>query len=104
MTDSINVDIHPAAAEEIEAAEDWYFDVDPNVAANFRKTVFAALKRIGDQPRTFPIVEVGLRRCTLRGFPYVILFDDSTERILVIAVAHTRRRPGYWKRRSRKPT
>ena len=100
MDDSINVDVHPLAATEIDEADDWYSNVNPNVAKRFRETVYTALKRIGEQPLAFPVDDAPLRRCVLRGFPYVILFDDSAPRIRVIAVAHTRHRPGYWKDRT----
>ena len=100
MTDNINVDLHPLAVAEIDEAEDWYFKVDPAVAARFREVVFAALTRIGKQPLSFPTFDSPIRRCVLRGFPYVVLFDNSSQRVKVIAVAHTRRRPGYWKQRT----
>jgi len=100
VDESIDVDVHPLAALEIDEADDWYSSVNPNVAAKFREAIYVALVRIGEQPLAFPVVEAPLRRCVLRGFPYVILFADSAVRIRVIAVAHTRRRPGYWKDRT----
>ena len=99
MSESFDVDVHPLAASEIDEADDWYFQVNPIVAANFREVVFTAPQRIGNQPLDFPVFEAPIRRCVLRGFPYVILFDIAGSRIRVIAVAHTRRRPGYWKDR-----
>lgn len=99
MNEPINVDVHPGAAAEFDEADDWYADVNPNVAANFRNAVYDALRRIGNQPLSFPVVEATLRRCVLRNFPYVILFDDSGQRPRVLAIAHTRRKPGYWKDR-----
>lgn len=100
MNDSIRVDIHPLAAAEIEEADEWYFNVDPKVAASFREAVYLAMKKIGEQPLTYPVFETSLRRYVLQGFPYVILFHATGPRVRVIAVAHTRRRPGYWKDRA----
>lgn len=51
----------------------------------------------------FPLVGVelrpGVRRRILRRFPYSILYTLDNDVVLVIAVAHQRRRPGYWRRR-----
>ena len=55
MDESINVDVHPLAATEIDEADDWYSNVNPNVAERFRETVYTALKRIGEQPLAFPV-------------------------------------------------
>lgn len=96
MDESIDVDVHPLAMIEIDEADDWYANVDQQVADDFLEAVYTALKNIDDHPRAFPVVKPPLRRCMLRGFPYVILFDNSHPRVRVIAVAHTRRRPGYW--------
>ncbi|OFZ71089.1 MAG: addiction module toxin RelE [Betaproteobacteria bacterium RBG_16_58_11] len=39
------------------------------------------------------------RRCTLRRFPYSLIYQIRSEEIRIIAVAHHRRRPGYWAKR-----
>jgi hypothetical protein len=40
-----------------------------------------------------------VKRLLLRRFPYAVIVRESAEEILVIAFAHTARRPGYWRRR-----
>ena len=32
-------------------------------------------------------------------FPYAILYMDQPDRILIMAVMHMKRQPGYWKKR-----
>jgi len=44
----------------------------------------------------WPIVEDELRRHLVRKFPFGILYRIEPEKIVIIAVAHLRRRPGYW--------
>lgn len=99
MDDSLGVDVHPAALAEFHDADDWYTRVNPEVAERFRSLVFKAFERIDREPLAFPLVHGSLRRCVIKGFPYVILFDDSLARTLVVAIAHTRRKPGYWQGR-----
>lgn len=36
------------------------------------------------------------RRALARRFPYAVFFDVEPERAVVMAIAHTSRRPGYW--------
>ena len=40
-----------------------------------------------------------LRQAPLRRFPFLLIYIHSAEEIIVVAVAHQRRRPGYWRRR-----
>ena len=35
----------------------------------------------------------------MKRFPYTIVYTEFAEEILIIAVAHTSREPGYWRRR-----
>ena len=41
------------------------------------------------------------RQFSLRRFPYRIIYQLTADELRVIAVAHQRRRPGYWKKRAR---
>ncbi len=43
-----------------------------------------------------------IRRFLLRRFPYVIIYEIVSDEIHILAVAHTKRRPGYWKNRGRR--
>jgi plasmid stabilization system protein ParE len=39
------------------------------------------------------------KRFLLRRFPYFIVFRATTSEIEILAVAHGRRHPGYWRNR-----
>ena len=41
----------------------------------------------------------GARRVLLKRFPYAIIYIELTAHVRVLAFAHLRRRPGYWKSR-----
>jgi len=45
------------------------------------------------------ILGEGVRRCRLRRFPYGLIYHADEVGVLLIAVAHTHRRPGYWSER-----
>jgi toxin ParE1/3/4 len=97
--------LHPEARDEYHAALAWYEARRPAVAAAFDQAVMDALDAIAANPRAWPPVpgrraaKLGVRRFVLRDFPYTIIFDIQEELISVVAIAHMRRRPGYWLKR-----
>jgi plasmid stabilization system protein ParE len=93
------LEIEPAALAEAEEAAAWYAERDPRVAARFAEELDAALNRIADGPHRWPIYLHGTRRVRLTRFPYLIAYRDEPTRILVVAIAHTKRKPGYWRMR-----
>ena len=58
-----------------------------------------AIERIGDHPGQFREYAFGTRRMVLQRFPYLILFRETAAGVEIVAVAHGRRRPGYWRDR-----
>ncbi|MDP1613504.1 MAG: type II toxin-antitoxin system RelE/ParE family toxin [Sulfuritalea sp.] len=62
-------------------------------------TVEAAVARIVEAPSSWRIVEDDIRRCLTKVFPYAVLFSIEEDYILIVAVMHSRREPGYWRDR-----
>jgi plasmid stabilization system protein ParE len=58
-----------------------------------------AMASIGERPGSFAAHLKGTRRCLLRRYPYLVVFRELDDQIQVVAIAHGRRRPGYWSRR-----
>jgi plasmid stabilization system protein ParE len=68
-------------------------------AGMFLEELDRAISQIGDRPRQFPDYAFGTRRMVLRRFPYLVVFRETEAGLEIIAVAHGRRRPGYWRDR-----
>lgn len=96
---SRRIRIHPAALQEAEAATEWYGKRSERAAEMFLDDLDRAIERISDNPEQYPLHELGTRRITLRRFPYLIIFREASAGLEIIAVAHGRRRPGYWRDR-----
>ncbi len=94
------LELHPEAVEEARAARLWYAERSPAAAEAFVGELEAALDRILADPDRFPAYLHGTRRCLLHRFPYVIVYRPTETTVRVVAVAHGRRKPGYWKTRS----
>ena len=98
--------LHRLAEGEFREAIRWYRMEAGEVAMRFHQAVFDTLSQIESDPSAFPVLEtIGeathLRRARVFGFPYVVIFELLDQEIYVFAVAHTSRRPRYWRRRER---
>ena len=91
-----------AEAEATEAAC-WYDDQSSGLGTLFLAEYAAALSAIEIDALRFGLLETEptgrFRRCLLRRFPFAVIFEILPEEVLVLAVAHTSRRPGYWRDR-----
>ena len=93
------VRIRSEAQEEINAAFDWYFKRNPEAADAFLTEIGASLEQIVSHPQLYPRYTRNTRRRVLAVFPYSVIFQEKDEVILVVAVAHAKRRFGYWLKR-----
>jgi toxin ParE1/3/4 len=92
--------IQAVARQELRDSSAWYREKNPQVADRFVNEVYRTLERIETSPATgsrIPYVHGRARRLPVAGFPYYIIFEELTDRIEVLAIAHIRRRPGYWR-------
>ena len=90
----------PEAEEELEAAASRYESQQPGLGTALLAAIADTIERISELPFAARVVRGDLRRKTVRRFPYYILYRVKNEDILVVAIAHRRRRPGYWRRRT----
>lgn len=81
------------------AAAAYYENQQLNLGKRFLSSVREALNRIQINPESYPKVEGTVRRCITRIFPYGILFRVQDDFMVVVAVMHLHREPGYWKER-----
>jgi plasmid stabilization system protein ParE len=91
------------ALEETEAAARWYAERSGSAAVGFANEIDPALAAIEQHPEAWPTYHHGTRRYLLRRYPYSVVYRIESARILIVAVAHGRRRPGYWKSRVERP-
>ena len=92
------------AEDELIEAEKWYDKQRLGLGREFRTAIDEAMERLVRAPlAASPIGNVsalsGARRVFVRRFPYSIVFVEHGEDLWVVAFAHNRRRPGYWRDR-----
>jgi toxin ParE1/3/4 len=92
------------AREELHEAARWYADQRPELRAEFLAAIDEAMERLvrlaphlGSPPSIDP--ELGVKRVFVKRFPFSLYFVELPDRYRVLAVAHARRRPFYWRDR-----
>ena len=90
-------DFHPEAEVEFLEAIKYYESCEAGLGQDFAIEVHLAIQSICEYPTTWPILDGDIRRRLANRFPYGILYSVEQERILVLAVMHLHRDPGYWK-------
>jgi len=94
------VDFLPGARLDFDESFDWYAARSSVAAHRFSVAVESALSRIAKFPVQFARIDDRHRECVVKRFPFRIVFREETIRIVIVAVAHAKRRPGYWKSRT----
>jgi len=93
------LELHPEALLEGEEAVAWYAERDIRVSTQFANDLEMAMQRIAEAPHRWPLYLHGTRRVRLTRFPFLLPYRDDPLRILIVAIAHAKRKPGYWKDR-----
>jgi len=95
--------VHPEAGAEVEATAAWYEAHRPGLGLEFVAAIDHALSLLADNPTQFALWKRNLpwRRCVLTRFPYIAFYRVEGRVVRIMAVAHARRRPGYWISRAR---
>src|SRR5438128_231150 len=96
------LELHPQAVAEARAARRWYARRNVAAADRFMAELDRAMARSVTAPQQchpYPPILLGTLLQRLLRCPYLVVFRETDAAIQVVAVAHGKRKPGYWKRR-----
>ena len=96
MTDVV---VSTAAEGDYAEALSWYAERSVDAAEHFDEELDRALRSIASDPERFPRCDKRHRYYLMRRFPFQIIYRQYEDRVVVIAVAHTARKPVYWSER-----
>ena len=85
---------------ELEATEEFYESRLGGLGLRFILAFESGIERIEDFPQSGSPLSEGLRKVIVPGFPFSIVYQEMQDQIMILAVAHHYRRPGYWLHRS----
>jgi toxin ParE1/3/4 len=100
----VNLRVHEAAERELLSAARWYDQRQSGLGERFLDDYQAAVARIIAAPASYSRLETlrtrrDIHRCFLNRFPYYVAYELLNDQIVILAIAHTKRRPNYWIRR-----
>ena len=93
--------IAEAAEEEYAVSLQWYAQRSKNAAERFEAEFAEALEAIEAKPERYPVCDDGRHRFyLLKRYPFQLIYRKTDDgQWLIVAVAHTSRKPNYWSRR-----
>ena len=88
------------AKRDLREGITWYRERDPDLANRFLDEVYKALALLERFPniggRVFGVEDSSVRQLEVNNFPYYVVFKRLEYRTSVLAIAHKRKKPGYW--------
>ena len=96
----MRLEFHPDAEMELGEAAAYYEERVTGLGERFGREVEHFTALLLDHPDIGAEIEPGLRRFVLDRFPYALIDCVAGDVLYVLAVAHQRRRPGYWRERA----
>lgn len=98
----MNIRFLKGARDEFKSAVTYHERQRRGLGDELESEVFAALARASGDPTSYESFDPGIYRIPVQRFDYNIYYLVEESTLLVAAVMHNRRRPGYWKRRLRR--
>ncbi|HTG45739.1 MAG TPA: type II toxin-antitoxin system RelE/ParE family toxin [Verrucomicrobiae bacterium] len=92
-------EFHPEALDEFEAAAKFYPNCQIGLELRFLAGVESAASEISNDSARWRILEDDVRRCLVHVFPYAVLYSIEADYVLILAVMHCSREPGYSRHR-----
>jgi plasmid stabilization system protein ParE len=86
----------PAAEADLLEEIAYYSNAGEGLGIRFQAAVTAAVKKAAARPDSGAPSSNGTCRRLVKGFPFSVVYRASDSELLVVAVAHHRRQPGYW--------
>ena len=90
------VEFDPLAAAELNDAVEYYNFQLEGLGNRFKEDIGNGIKRISDYPEAWQHQTKRTRRFVLNSFPYKIIYAVKSNRIIILAIAHSHREPDYW--------
>ena len=93
------VRFHEAARDELVRETLYYRSIHAGLAERFASAIEQAARLAAEFPAMGSPYKYGTRRCFAKTFPFALVYVERRDEVYVIAVAHDRRKPGFWRAR-----
>lgn len=93
------LEFRPEVYDDVKTAYDWYESQRVGLGEDFLLTLEESYAKITRDPQMYQEVYKSIRRQLVRRFPYGIFFVYKANKIIVLAILHTKREPNSWQKR-----
>jgi plasmid stabilization system protein ParE len=93
----VNLSVSASALQDLEEAAAWYEREKPGLGDDLANAFEAAAHRIRERPEIGSAFWIDERKLVMRRFPDSVIYRVEDETVFVLAFAHHRRKPGYWR-------
>jgi toxin ParE1/3/4 len=95
--------IQAGGEEDLEETFNYYESLRAGLGHDFIHEFRRAVERMLEHPNAWQPLDETYRRCRLHRFPYGVVYryEATTDEIVIIAVMHLSRQPGWWRNRDR---
>jgi plasmid stabilization system protein ParE len=100
----LKVRLLKAAEKELDEGVSYYEAQVPGLGNEFLEETRAAIDRIKQYPEAWHAVSRRTRRYQVKRFPYGVIYQIRQDELLIVAIAHLHRKPGYWRNRIQSQT
>ena len=90
---------HVEAEKELIASAEYYENRQTHLGTRFLLSIQESIAHIILNPRIYQKCLDEIRKCRVHTFPYGIIYEEFPDRIVIYAIVHLKRKPGYWKKR-----
>jgi plasmid stabilization system protein ParE len=90
------IEYHPGARRDFDESFDWYLARSVHTAVRFSAAIDATLEMMVARPERYALLDSVHRQCTVKRFPFRIVYRILSDRLFIVAIAHGKRKPGYW--------
>jgi hypothetical protein len=97
----VKIDVLEVARQEFDEAFEYYEACRRGLGEEFRGAVREQVQKIAAYPDAWILIRTGIRKCPGSRFPYDVIYQKFGDGILVLALAHRKRRPLYWQDRNK---
>jgi len=91
----------PEFEVELEEAAKWYAKCHDKLASRLLDQVETTCQRIAANTAAWPEIAPNIRQLPVEGFPYAVIYAIGPARLLLLSLAHQRRKPRMWRRLNR---
>ena len=86
----------PQAEAELREAISYYASINPELGSRFEQVAADAVRKSAAHPERGAPRSKSTRRWLVKGFPFGIVYRADGEGVLIVAIAHERKKPEYW--------